>query len=703
MIRKLELSIVIALILLVNGHAQATFFAIASNIEKPTQDAGCGVSLFTASSAPGGDAITALEVDDSLPTATVPFFLRQQNESEEVEKAVRLLAYLHGESGAVEAGVAFSFKSRGADVSTDGVKVPGGGQEVPIEMNISNLTQAGEYTIRLFADDDGQISCLSEVTLTRLPAPELYIVGSDASGAITLNRTVTQFKHPFRIASRNQTTVNDLQIIVGDFNDTDGNPVTPTQKPSATITSNTVEGNNEISLEVTADLPREGDYTSSITLIYAGKREVTNLTVKRILPTTTVTVQPLGTIPGNFWYSANNPKSTANINTPMAIVFTSTDPRPVTIESVELLRLDWLQGDSGNFNVRADVSFEESKPSGDDGEVNVPVDPGCAELQSTNRNVVKSGCSLTLTYSIAGFNRPGTYEGDIKVGVVDAQPPAVVPFKIQLKAPGWWAALVIGLSIGVSTLFRWVYGTGLPRLQRQKLANDYLQLLDKRMKEYKEKSKGHEIVPESKTSMGGLFRTIQQELTDVMTDSSKMDAVSRLDTAHMKLKLVQVIVSALLAIKDDSKKNGEWRTQVQSITDKEIITPEEFETLKSEMEKLRKDAPAPLDQPNGEEINNIDIENLRKNAERINNKIRNIEWAAFGIALFLGILGGLYLLWAPNNTWGSFGDIVVAVLWGFGLYQVTTATSIPFLQSFTGLPDLVNKVGGAAGGNGIPR
>lgn len=63
---------------------------------------------------------------------------------------------------------------------------------------------------------------------------------------------------------------------------------------------------------------------------------------------------------------------------------------------------------------------------------------------------------------------------------------------------------------------------------------------------------------------------------------------------------------------------------------------------------------------------------------------RWVSLAAAGLAALLGLI----LLWEPNATWGSTNDIVVAVLWAFGLHQVGAAAASTGVQGvldkFTG-------------------
>jgi hypothetical protein len=56
--------------------------------------------------------------------------------------------------------------------------------------------------------------------------------------------------------------------------------------------------------------------------------------------------------------------------------------------------------------------------------------------------------------------------------------------------------------------------------------------------------------------------------------------------------------------------------------------------------------------------------------QRIDRNRRLWEVVVFLVAVFLAVITGLNALWAPNATWGSIGDIIVAILWGFGLYEI---------------------------------
>ncbi|HEX6095472.1 MAG TPA: hypothetical protein VF432_04030 [Thermoanaerobaculia bacterium] len=73
-------------------------------------------------------------------------------------------------------------------------------------------------------------------------------------------------------------------------------------------------------------------------------------------------------------------------------------------------------------------------------------------------------------------------------------------------------------------------------------------------------------------------------------------------------------------------------------------------------------------------------------AHRIRGLVTNVDFFVLLIALLVAILLGLRLLWFDDPDWGSGNDMIVAVLWGLGLHQVTSSG----LQGFA---DLRAKLG----------
>jgi len=46
---------------------------------------------------------------------------------------------------------------------------------------------------------------------------------------------------------------------------------------------------------------------------------------------------------------------------------------------------------------------------------------------------------------------------------------------------------------------------------------------------------------------------------------------------------------------------------------------------------------------------------------------RTSEWAMIVIASTVALLGGAKLLWVDNLTWGTWGDVITAIVWGTGV------------------------------------
>jgi hypothetical protein len=53
------------------------------------------------------------------------------------------------------------------------------------------------------------------------------------------------------------------------------------------------------------------------------------------------------------------------------------------------------------------------------------------------------------------------------------------------------------------------------------------------------------------------------------------------------------------------------------------------------------------------------------------------EWLFQLLVLVVAVILGLQLLWADNPVWGSWTDVIIALLWGLGLHQVAGATLDP--------------------------
>jgi hypothetical protein len=69
----------------------------------------------------------------------------------------------------------------------------------------------------------------------------------------------------------------------------------------------------------------------------------------------------------------------------------------------------------------------------------------------------------------------------------------------------------------------------------------------------------------------------------------------------------------------------------------------------------------------------ITLPNPRRRLAELERGIRDRANLLAGIVIVAGTVAGVLLLYAPDETWGSFDDLAIALLYGLGLHQVTGA------------------------------
>ncbi len=63
---------------------------------------------------------------------------------------------------------------------------------------------------------------------------------------------------------------------------------------------------------------------------------------------------------------------------------------------------------------------------------------------------------------------------------------------------------------------------------------------------------------------------------------------------------------------------------------------------------------------------------------------RLVNSAALFVALLVSLASGYFLLYLPEETWGSSEDVILALFWGFGLHTVTNASAFGAFATFAG-------------------
>jgi hypothetical protein len=107
---------------------------------------------------------------------------------------------------------------------------------------------------------------------------------------------------------------------------------------------------------------------------------------------------------------------------------------------------------------------------------------------------------------------------------------------------------------------------------------------------------------------------------------------------------------------------------------------------------------APASQPEGFEGGPISVPNVMMwpSTQSLTKRLEKVELLITIVVAGLAGLIGLLVLWEPNSTWGDLADIGLAILWGFGLHQVTNA-AIPAGATFSGIEGLARQVSGETG------
>ena len=117
--------------------------------------------------------------------------------------------------------------------------------------------------------------------------PVLKILGASDRDELKLAINSSQFRRLFFVDSMNKNKVDKLRISVAPFVGPDSQLVETRWKVNENPGSDAevaVPGLESVKLEISADLPKEGDYTGAITLIYSDKRFPVQIVVTRSRP-----------------------------------------------------------------------------------------------------------------------------------------------------------------------------------------------------------------------------------------------------------------------------------------------------------------------------------------------------------------------------------------------------------------------------------
>jgi hypothetical protein len=405
-------------------------------------------------------------------------YIRQTGDAE--VSGVRFFARLADAKGQQLTGVSFTLTKGGTDVTETGITVPAGPKQVLVTLNVTNLTAIGTFTGSLDVEQNDTLLQAAVLNGERLPLPMLKIRGATDAGGLSLSSRITAFRAPLRLDSTNLTEVDDLEIFVDNFIDPNGNQI-PVTVTVTTVSSNptpkmAIPGLGSVNLEIAAELPTAGDYTSAITLIYAEKRETVSLKVSRTRPAPTISILGVETATGyadgilNFLN-----KDTAQLW--MTLHETAGQTVILNLPQLSVLSLKGAQESTSQ------AQFAGLDVSGEDDHV------------LTGPVTLEPGEIKRLLLTIRGLNRAGAYVGKLTLTAPDAtsiDQDVTILIKESIIAAGLW----IGLGVSASLLLNAWLNRIRPKLERQGYASRLLEDLEREAGRVAELTDGRKDVTE---------------------------------------------------------------------------------------------------------------------------------------------------------------------------------------------------------------
>lgn len=284
--------------------------------------------------------------------------------------------------------------------------------------------------------------------------PSLMVAGKftgvNEPEGIKLTSETSDLKHVFQIASITNKEVSDVRVEVAPFT----GPNSTQTKIDWTINNQagdkpfTVSGLALVPLELHANLPVAGAYTTTIWLIYDNKRWPIPLTVTRTK--TPPTVEILG---------VEIARDSAVMASDASLWFTLHEKagKQVRLYLPTVTSLALVQSDKTRLQAKYDS-------------INVScVSQDCK--QENNFLVLSPGQTVQLRLTIVGLKDSGEFSGNLRVSGADGDP---IDQAITLlrRRSGWLAGLLIALGVGISFLLRHYASAVRPRLilQREVLA-----------------------------------------------------------------------------------------------------------------------------------------------------------------------------------------------------------------------------------------
>ena len=651
----------------------ATIAALAVVLSSPAP-AGAADGLFVSDGprSPPLDTVV-LRAEKPGAKASAVVFLRTTGTAP-VEGVQLVMPVLTSTDGVAVGATDLAIQANSAPGPASGITVPGRPGAVAVQITVTTPDRAGVYTGRLFAGQRGRYVRLAAVSLQVEPLVELVGVGAEG---IKLEPRTADVARTITVRSRADEKLTlhfDAEPLTGPNSQQQALKL---EADGAPIRAEGVElaAGSSVRLTVSTSAPLAGAYTSTLIVRYGGTRLVVPISITHTREAPTIELLNIDRLRHgiDFW----PPWGSEQVTFTAVLHETAGDSYLANFALPKFVRQE------GESDSRPDISRRSFSVGG-----NPPP------------FVVGPDANMDVRVDLGRLG-PGSYTGTLRVQVA-GRPAVDTPFALTVRRSAWVAALLIGFGMLAALLLRtWVGGVGLSVRRRAALTQ-----LERQLSEAQ-----HEAVDDFERWVSKRLGRAVIHCRRVIASEAVADADARIRRLGRRVELFNEWRPGWRHV-NGLPNNNPGRDQIQPLkqigdelgddkdTAGEIVDLDEISMRLSELlDKLDLERPEAV--KTGATAQAIDEPHLSRaaNRQRLWSSIVGINWLkaqyrlgatlAWGILFVFAVALGLQVLWQNEPSWGDFGDVVAAVLWGAGLQQVGGV-------AFQGLLGLRDKIGAPA-------
>ncbi len=352
-------------------------------------------------------------------------------------------------------------------------------------------------------------------------SPALAIGGVSGPEGFLVSTTATDFTRSIQIVNTSDKTVSVL-VELPDLIGPDSKPVKNSWKldgKAGSPATAEIKPLDSARLELKGELRAVGDYTSTISLIYGGKRYAVPVKITRNQSVPTVDVVGL------------DPVAFASFTGPRSLRFSLKENAGmlVMLRAPTLLSLTRKFGDQ---NLQADYDSVEFSTIDANGELQ----------KITDSLTIDPNASVQIEMSLAGLRGPGEYVGSLSFNSAAGSLPTK-SFTMYLKRSIFTAAFFIALGVLISHLLRRWTKTGRPRLilmRRAVLLNEDLIKLSASLTDQPDQellASFRQRLDRARDDIGsGVATDVEARLSDI---NGKLNLVTQWSNLRKRIEAVQ--------------------------------------------------------------------------------------------------------------------------------------------------------------------